>query len=324
MLASRRGSFLACTTILLSCHSRYYLQTVAGMSTSSSVCDGDGVGPSITVVPQSKLYVSEPNPSWFGNGPNESGNPTWNTESKNWLKSRFHFSFAEYRNGKNTNFGVLRVMNDDLVQPLRGFGAHPHANMEIITYIVEGHLTHKDSLGTEETIGRGSVQFMTAGRGIRHSEKNLEEKPLRFIQTWITPAAYSLSPNYGSYCGKLSLEGRRNNFFHLVSSVGNSSASAPVQVNQDIDGYVAEIELGKSASVAVGLGRQAYLLCIEGSVKVNGQNLNRHDACEIIGSDNGLVTVETIKVEATETGEIAHVLIFIMEEDKDSSGRGDL
>ena len=108
----------------------------------------------------SKLGVSEPNPQWFGNSPNELHNQYWN--NKNWLKSRFHFSFAEYSNSKNQGFGILRVMNDDLVQPNRGFGPHPHRDVEICTYIVNGSLSHKDSMGTEETIGRGSIQFMVS------------------------------------------------------------------------------------------------------------------------------------------------------------------
>lgn len=91
--------------------------------------------------------------------------------------------FAEYNNPRNANYGVLRVMNDDLVQPSRGFGTHPHREMEIVTYIVEGELTHKDSMGTEETLHRGSIQFMTAGTGVSHSEHNRHpSKPLRFIQ----------------------------------------------------------------------------------------------------------------------------------------------
>jgi redox-sensitive bicupin YhaK (pirin superfamily) len=126
----------------------------------------------------------EPDPSWFGNKPNEVSNPTWT--NKNWLKSRFHFSFAEYSNPRNTGFGILRVMNDDLVQPNRGesmrpsyalfgfvqihigctvvcssgFGAHPHRDTEICTYVVHGQLTHQDSMGTSETLGRGAIQFM--------------------------------------------------------------------------------------------------------------------------------------------------------------------
>lgn len=106
--------------------------------------------------------------------------------NKNWLKSRFHFNFAEYHSGPS-QFGHLRVMNDDLVQPRRGFGMHPHRDMEIMTFIIHGKLTHKDSMGTEETLGRGGVQFMTAGRGIRHSEHNLHDEPLRFVQCWVMP-----------------------------------------------------------------------------------------------------------------------------------------
>lgn len=99
-------------------------------------------------------------------------------------------------------FGVLRVMNDDLVQPKRGFGTHPHRDMEICTYIVEGELTHQDSMGTKETLGRGSVQFMTAGRGVQHSEHNLHPSaPLRFIQIWIMTRQNGLPPNYGSSLG---------------------------------------------------------------------------------------------------------------------------
>ena len=156
----------------------------------------------VYVALENKLGKSEPPPEWFGNNDNPTSNKYWT--NKNWLKSRFHFSFAEYNNHLNQNFGVLRVMNDDLVQPSRGFGSHPHRNAEICTYVVEGELTHKDSMGTKETITRGAIQFMTAGSGIVHSEHNLhEEKPLRFIQMWITPKRDNLKPNYGSFSGDL-------------------------------------------------------------------------------------------------------------------------
>jgi redox-sensitive bicupin YhaK (pirin superfamily) len=107
-----------------------------------------------------EYVLLEPNPAWFGNPGNENNNPEWT--NSNWLKSRFHFSFAEYSNPRNTGFGVLRVMNDDLVQPNRGFGAHPHRDVEICTYVVEGELTHQDSIGTKETLGRGAIQFMVS------------------------------------------------------------------------------------------------------------------------------------------------------------------
>jgi len=115
-------------------------------------------------IPCGLLAISEPNPMWFGNPVNENEDPFWT--NSNWLKSRFHFSFAEYNNPRNRNFGILRVMNDDLVQPHRGFGEHPHSNVEIATYIVEGELSHKDSMGTQETLKRGAIQFMSAGKGM--------------------------------------------------------------------------------------------------------------------------------------------------------------
>ncbi|KAL7560078.1 hypothetical protein ACA910_016137 [Epithemia clementina (nom. ined.)] len=282
---------------------------------------------SVRVVPNEKLYVSEPDPDWFGNGPNPANDPSWT--NGNWLNSRFHFSFAEYNNPRNSKFGVMRVMNDDLVQPHRGFGTHPHTNMEIVTYIVEGELTHQDSMGTKESLGRGSIQFMTAGTGVRHSEFNHGDKPLRFIQTWIVPSHTGLRPNYGSFAAQKSTEKQCiNELKHLVGNVkdtSDESSKAPVHINQDVDAYAAEMELGQTLTHALREGRQAYLLCMEGSVKVNGQVLNRHDACEIQGDAKAPTTVqiEASGTEATENGDLAHILMFTMKQ-VPGSGRGDL
>ena len=193
-------------------------------------------------IPNKRLFVSEPNPAMFGNAGNLATSKYWT--NKNWLKSRFHFSFAEYYSPDNTNFGTLRVMNDDLVQPDRGFGTHPHNNMEICTYIVDGNLTHQDSMGTAETLSRGAIQFMTAGTGIRHSEHNLNKtEPLRFIQMWIQPRERNLTPNYGSGIG--TFEGRHNKFAHLVSDVQNPVSETPVKINQDVNIFVSEFDAGK-------------------------------------------------------------------------------
>ncbi len=273
--------------------------------------------PSIRVVPHEKLYVSEPPPYMFGNPGNPGFNPTWTND--NWLKSRFHFSFAEYHNLRNTNFGVLRVMNDDLVQPQRMFGTHPHRDMEIITYIVDGELTHEDSMGTKESLGRGSIQFMTAGTGVMHSEANDGDKPLRFIQTWIVPSERGLTPNYGSFRGDPDL--RRNQLHHLVSNVKDTSVTTPVQINQDLDGFVSEFEQGEKLTYDLAPGRQAYMLCIEGGVTVNGKQLHKYDACEITGS--GSVEVEATETEETEHGTLAHILVFVMAA-VPGAGRSDL
>jgi quercetin 2,3-dioxygenase len=241
------------------------------------------------VIRNSKLGVSEPPPEWFGNRANERGNKNWT--NPNWLKSRFHFSFAEYNNPANTEFGVLRVMNDDLVQPDRGFGAHPHQNVEIVTYIVEGHLTHKDSMGTEETLTRGDIQFMTAGTGVQHSEHNKnKESPLRFIQIWINTRRRGLVPNYGSAKG--ALEKRKNQWSHVVTDVDRPAPGGiPIQINQDANIKVTELDPGQSVSFGVDSGRQAYLLCVEGSLDASdasdgakSYSLERHDAAEIFGS----------------------------------------
>jgi quercetin 2,3-dioxygenase len=269
----------------------------------------------IKVIPSNKLFVSEPDPSWFGNGPNAKGDPAWTNE--NWLKSRFHFSFAEYSSTKNSSYGVLRVLNDDLVQPQRGFATHPHRDMEIITYIVAGKLTHQDTLGTKESLGRGSVQFMTAGSGIMHSEANEGDTPLRFIQSWVVPSSRGLKPNYGSFNAQ---ECQRNVLRHMVSPVNNSTAAAPVAINQDANMYTAELELGTTVTHNIDNSRQAYLVCLEGSILVNGHELNRHDACEV---GPGALQVTATATEETENGPLAHFLCFDMKHEP-GSGRRDL
>mmetsp|Transcript_31947 Transcript_31947/g.77920 ORF Transcript_31947/g.77920 Transcript_31947/m.77920 type:complete len:274 (-) Transcript_31947:15-836(-) len=236
------------------------------------------------MVPASSLFVSEPPPHLFGNAGNEK-KATWT--NGNWLKSRFHFSFAEYRDSKRSSFGVLRVMNDDLVQPARGFGTHPHRNMEIVTYIVSGQLTHKDSMGTEETLGRGSVQFMTAGTGVRHSEFNHDpEKPLRFVQMWLMPNRSGLKPNYGGREPAAPTE-RDGRWAHLAMPVSSKcSPDKPVPINCDANIYAAEIKPGAALEFQLEAGRQAYVLCVEGSATAGGLGagkLGRHDAMQVVG-----------------------------------------
>jgi len=192
--------------------------------------------------------------------------------------------------------------------------------MEIITYIVSGTLTHKDSMGTSESLKRGAIQFMTAGTGVTHSEHNFGDEPLRFIQTWIKPRAYNLTPKYGSYVG--SQESRKNRFEHLVSDIKDSSVATPVEVNQEVDAYAAEVELTKTVELELSPGKQGYLLCIEGEVSVNGTKLDKHDGCEINGS--GILRIEATGVEKVEHGgDVAHILVFTMKEEP-GSGRKDL
>eukprot|EP00040_Diaphanoeca_grandis_P006392 m.37253 g.37253 ORF g.37253 m.37253 type:complete len:306 (-) comp17611_c1_seq1:196-1113(-) len=235
----------------------------------------------ITKNAHTDLYKSEPNPEYFGNPANPSGQKTGWT-NKNWLKSIFHFNFAESHSGRN-NFGVLRVMNDDLVQPKRGFGTHSHSNMEIATYIVEGELTHQDSMGTSESLPRGAIQYMSAGTGVRHSEFNHGKKPLRFIQMWIVPEKNGLKPNYGSFVGDK--EARLNQLHHIVSNFADTPSVTPVKVHQDVNMYVSEVtDANVAPEFTVKQGRMAYVLCMEGDVTLNERtSLVAHDSADVIG-----------------------------------------
>jgi redox-sensitive bicupin YhaK (pirin superfamily) len=234
-----------------------------------------------------------------------------NWTNVNWLKSRFHFSFAEFHDSSNQNFGVLRVMNDDLVQPARGFGTHGHRDAEICTYVVEGELTHQDSMGTSETLSRGSIQFMSAGRGVSHSEHNRNaEKPLRFIQMWLTPAEYGLEPQYGSACS--SEEERRNRWCHIVSDSRKPGINTPVKIFQDVNMFVAELDAGSEVSLNIMANRQAYVLCIEGeNLVVGGEvELSRYDALKVVNTAEGGDVDLVFKASSAVSG--AHVLVVEM------------
>ena len=194
-----------------------------------------------------------------------------------WLRSRFHFSFAQYYNPDNMGFGNLRVLNDDLVRPGTGFETHPHRDMEIISYVVEGELTHGDSMGNRQTLKRGQIQYMSAGTGVWHSEHNLGQDMLRFLQIWIYPDAQGYPPAYGDY--PFPWEDREGRFLHLVSGRGGA---APVQISQDANIYALALEKGKAASFPLAADRQAYLVQIEGTTSVSGHILKERDALEAV------------------------------------------
>ncbi|MDR1702104.1 MAG: pirin family protein [Sporomusaceae bacterium] len=206
-----------------------------------------------------------------------------------WLDSHFHFSFAEYYNPQNIRFGVLRVFNDDIIRAQTGFGPHPHQNMEIVTYVVQGEVSHEDSMGNAHALTRGQVQYMSAGTGIFHSEYNRQENAdLRLTQIWILPDNHSYTPNYGDY--SFALEDRFNKWLPIVTGYHNPQNTAPVKIHQDVNMYAAILDANKSIDFQVGGGRQAYLVCLEGGADVGGIHLQERDALEIIEED---VTVTT-------------------------------
>lgn len=205
-----------------------------------------------------------------------------------WLESRFHFSFAEYRNPDNIHFGVLRVLNDDIVHPQSGFGMHPHRNMEIISYIVEGEITHEDSMGNKETLRRGEVQYLSAGDGIYHSEHNLHPtKDLRLLQIWIIPPQHALPRLYGSH--RFTQEEKHNTLLHVTSS---QSGSGAIKIYQDVNIVVCELDASKQITYTIDNHRQLYFVQIEGSSDINGVRLDEGDAMEV--TDESLLSINAV------------------------------
>jgi len=195
-----------------------------------------------------------------------------------WLESRFHFSFANYQNYDNMNFGVLRVLNDDIIHPQGGFPTHPHKDMEIISYVVDGQITHQDSMGNAESLSRGEVQYMSAGTGIQHSEFNMDtQKDLRLLQMWIIPPKRGVVPLYGSQ--KYKEDERRNKLLNIVSS---QKGNAKIKIHQTVDIYVSELDMLKTIEHDIHKDRQIYFIQIEGSSAVNGVDLHDGDAMEIV------------------------------------------
>jgi hypothetical protein len=216
-----------------------------------------------------------------------------------WHVCRHHFSFADYHNPEKMNFGVLRALNDEIVQPSYGFHPHPHDNMEIISYCVQGQLSHSDDSGNEQTLERGDVQYLCAGSGIVHSEMNGSNlKDLRFIQIWIMPNQNELKPGYS--LKRFPKELRQNALLKVVSGNG---IDGTICINQDTDILVSEIEEGKSVNHSLPRNRQIYLLCIEGLIKINGVVLEQHEALEI--SNQADLSINAI--------ESSHILMVEME-----------
>ena len=216
-----------------------------------------------------------------------------------WLDSHFHFSFADYYNPDNIQFGALRVINDDLVQPGTGFDTHPHANMEIISYVIDGELTHADSMRNTKTLKRGEVQYMSAGTGVFHSEHNRGDELLRFLQIWILPDGKGYKPNYGDF--RFKLEDRENRWLPIAASYDNKASDAPIRIHQDINAYATILKDGHSLDFTVGAGRQAYLVLIEGDAEINGVPLTQRDGLEIVE--------ENITINPKDS---AHILIIEM------------
>jgi redox-sensitive bicupin YhaK (pirin superfamily) len=194
-----------------------------------------------------------------------------------WLKARHHFSFANYHDPKRTNWGSLRVWNDDEIAPHTGFPPHPHADMEIITYVREGAITHKDSLGNEGRTEAGDVQVMSAGSGIRHAEYNLEPDTTRLFQIWIQPNRTGGEPAWGAR--PFPKSDRAGRFVALASGLPGDDEALPIRTDARVAG--ATLKAGETTEYPLGEGRHAYLVAASGSIEVNGVRLDARDGAAV-------------------------------------------
>ena len=204
-----------------------------------------------------------------------------------WLDTYFTFSFANYYDPKHMGFRALRVINEDWVSAGKGFGAHPHNDMEIITYIIEGELSHRDSTGTEATIKQDDVQRMSAGTGVVHSEYNHSDKPVHLLQIWIMPEADGLQPSYED---RTFPRAEKLDRLRLIASHDGRDGST--RINQDASVYASLLDSGKSVDLALEPGRHAWVQLVSGELDVNGTRLAKGDGAAI--SDESKLTLASV------------------------------
>ena len=215
-----------------------------------------------------------------------------------WLNSKHTFSFGQYYDPAHMGFGPLRVINEDRVIPGAGFGTHGHSDMEIISYVLDGALEHKDSIGTGSVIRPGDVQRMSAGSGIHHSEFNHSKAdPVHFLQIWIVPERGGLEPSYEQ---RPFADAEKRGRLRLVGSRDGRDGS--VTIHQDVDLYAGLFDDGESARLSLRPGRKAWVQVARGDAVVNGDRLAAGDGAAITG-------VETLEIEGRQDAE---VLVFDM------------
>lgn len=213
-----------------------------------------------------------------------------------WLNARHHFSFANYYDPDRMGWGAIRVWNDDEIAANSGFPPHPHRDMEIITYVREGAITHQDSLGNAGRTAAGDVQVMSAGTGVRHAEYNLEAETSRIFQIWIEPTRQGGSPSWGT---KPFPKGDRSGqFVTLASGFAEDDGALPIRADARVLG--ATIKAGESVSHTVGAGRHAYLVPATGRIEIQGAQFNARDGIALTGG-------QTVEIKAIEDAEIVLV-----------------
>lgn len=213
-----------------------------------------------------------------------------------WLDAKHHFSFAGYHDPARTQWGALRVWNDDIIAARSGFPPHPHADMEIVTYVRTGAISHRDSLGNEGRTVAGDMQVMSAGTGITHAEYNAEDEETRIFQIWMLPTTRGLPPAWGAR--PFPRGERSGRFVTLASGLEDDGDALPIRTDGRVVG--ATLKAGESADYPLGRDRRAYLVPATGAVEIEGVRVNARDGAAI--SD-----VETLRVIALEDSELVMV-----------------
>jgi quercetin 2,3-dioxygenase len=213
-----------------------------------------------------------------------------------WLDAHHHFSFASYYQPDRMNWGNLRVWNDDAIAPKSGFPPHPHADMEIITYVREGAITHKDSLGNIGRTEAGDVQVMSAGSGITHAEYNLEDETTRLFQIWIQPSQRGGEPSWGAR--PFPKGDRSGRFVTLASGFSEDAEALPIRTDARVLG--ATLKAGETTDYPLGAHRHAYLVPATGRIEINGVAANARDGVAISA-------IETLTVTAIDDAELVMV-----------------
>ncbi|MEO9078933.1 MAG: pirin family protein [Rhodanobacter sp.] len=216
-----------------------------------------------------------------------------------WLKAKHHFSFASYHDPKRMGWGALRVWNDDTIAPQTGFPPHSHADMEIITYVREGAITHKDSLGNAGRTEAGDVQVMSAGSGITHSEYNLESQSTRIFQIWIIPDTQQQPPSWGAR--PFPKGNRSGRFVTLASGFDDEGDALPLRTKARVMG--AALKAGESTEYVLAAGRYAYVVAAAGKFEINGIRFDARDGAAIrderVLKVTALEDIELVLVETT-------------------------
>ncbi|WP_375381475.1 pirin family protein [uncultured Sphingomonas sp.] len=212
-----------------------------------------------------------------------------------WLDARHHFSFSAYHDPARMGWGSIRVWNDDRIAPETGFPAHPHRDMEIITYVRSGAITHQDSMGNQGRTGAGDVQVMSAGDGVRHAEFNVEDEPTTLFQIWIEPRVRGGEPHWGAR--PFPKGDRAGRFVTLASGFAGDDDALPIRADARVLG--ATLKAGESVTHSVGEGRHAYLVPAIGAIEVDGMPIAARDGVGL--------TAGTVTITATEDSEIVLV-----------------